>query len=394
MKILCLLLSILVSSVVADDLYSVSLEIEDITCLRSQRSVNDVSIVATTICANAGGTMVKHKKMPLRRTQKISQTLLATKTAKTNNTLSIAFAVVHNLNRSSLLSEKYFQQQKMRQKMFSARFEKFGKNSHHQAIGHLMVPVLRQEIRGKTSNPVGFYAKGHKINGDAQSRSVAIVKVGKDTYKITYLLNFARLQQRQHLKVVLKNVKCFETEDITGKDDFYVAGGRVLSSSTKGKDSYSFCTSPRRINNGQTVTLNHVIFDGEVAKSDEIMFAVVAFDEDAAKDANKIRRITNAIQKVLEKLPTEELLSIDINPFVKGLSDAIVAISKLDKDDNLGKIVFRKKVDDITFPHKTFGKIKTGKKIIVYNLRSKKTFNSFSYRLRFEIQKHSLGVSD
>src|SRR5438552_3815758 len=89
---------------------------------------------------------------------------------------------------------------------------------------------------------------------------------------------------QSHVRVELVNVRCLDTEDVTGADTFYVVGGLTSGDPAKVQGQ----VSPRVwINDGETKPLSVVFFDGLLGQTDILKGGLAAFDEDFAKDWSK-----------------------------------------------------------------------------------------------------------
>jgi hypothetical protein len=140
------------------------------------------------------------------------------------------------------------------------------------------------------------------------------------------------------VRIELLDVKCGNTEDITGADHFYIVG--ALSDGTNTKAAL---TTPIRINDGQTKSFRadqRVIFDAYVPNGVTVRGGLKAYDEDFGKDWSrygpKVTEITNAVATGLKAsgdpraVKAGEILSYAIKGF--GF------FASLDKDDELGKL--------------------------------------------------------
>ena len=142
------------------------------------------------------------------------------------------------------------------------------------------------------------------------------------------------------VRIELLDVKCGNTEDVTGEDEFYIVGALSdgISTNTKG-----VLTTPIGINDGQTKTFpaaQQVIFNGYVLPQDSVRGGLKAFDEDFAKDWSKYGPTVNAMgAKVIEKIaeyshpyavPAAVILGAGLVGFNIG--------AYLDEDDELGKL--------------------------------------------------------
>ncbi len=152
------------------------------------------------------------------------------------------------------------------------------------------------------------------------------------------LLGSVHLQGEDlRIRVELVNVKCGNTEDVTGPDDFYIVS--ALSAGTK-ETSKSAVTKPFKINDGQTKSFaksERVLFDAKVPAKKTVVGGMKAFDEDYAKDWKKQEKaaatVTLALAEAVEKLGPEGETAGKVLRIAFAAYDRI---SSLDKDDCLG----------------------------------------------------------
>ncbi len=142
------------------------------------------------------------------------------------------------------------------------------------------------------------------------------------------------------VRIELLDVKCGNTEDVTGADHLYIVG--ALSDGTNA-NTKGVLTTPFRINDGQTKTFpaaQQVIFNGYVLPQDSVRGGLKAYDEDWAKDWSKY---SSTATKSKDAVVTG--LTASGNP--KAVAAATIldygfkafsAISFLDEDDELGKL--------------------------------------------------------
>ena len=165
------------------------------------------------------------------------------------------------------------------------------------------------------------------------------------------------------VKIILNLIECFETEDITGPDEFYVvaAFGKGIAP--------NFDISPVKrgnwqLNNGQSVEPNVGLFSEEVEFNQEFAFGIRCFDKDASEDltdadlekaARSAERTANeAGQIAREVAPNESALARFALELIKGVImffwDFIKMITGLDKDDFLGEDLFTLAVPGVFNP--------------------------------------------
>lgn len=157
------------------------------------------------------------------------------------------------------------------------------------------------------------------------------------------------------VRIELLDVYCHNTEDVTGADTLYLAGGV-----SDGKQFQPVLTNRMWINDRQTRYFypdRRVIFDAQVPDNKAVHIGLTAWDEDAAKDWARhgewVQRISNQIADELEQLPRDPNIPPQSgNPYEEQDPDpAKVAAALLrvgvkvvdffasrDKDDNLGQL--------------------------------------------------------
>ena len=138
-----------------------------------------------------------------------------------------------------------------------------------------------------------------------------------------------------HVKVILDNVKCKDTEDVFGADEFYLVG-----SITDGGSVNPILVKPFSIKNGKTKKINTVIFDQDVPSERNLKLAIYAYDQDSSHDWKKYgtyaTAISAAVSKGLQAIPNPYTIAAGyILPHIVAGSGVLMS---LDKDDRLGKL--------------------------------------------------------
>ncbi|MFD8382084.1 hypothetical protein ACFV2X_26755 [Streptomyces sp. NPDC059679] len=159
---------------------------------------------------------------------------------------------------------------------------------------------------------------------------------------------------QKHVKIALTSVYCRDTEDITGADEFYVAGG-AGTGPRSGSKSKAILTKPAEINSRQKKILSgdeYVIFDDNVYVDDFVEIGLEFCDKDFneddfdAKYVALVSALTGAIGTAVGSLAT---------PAVGAVAGAILAatppalikvLATIDKDDILGTVQKRVNVAD------------------------------------------------
>jgi hypothetical protein len=139
------------------------------------------------------------------------------------------------------------------------------------------------------------------------------------------------------MRVVLEDVVCYDTEDVTGGDEFYVIGTVTDGGTTKG-----VATRPITINNGQTKRFGiggGTVFDADVPDNRIVKVGLVAFDEDANKDWSRqgdvVTQIAKSVSDGLKLIPNPYTATAGaVLPFAVA---AFGGVMRLDQDDELGQ---------------------------------------------------------
>ncbi len=139
------------------------------------------------------------------------------------------------------------------------------------------------------------------------------------------------------VRIELLNVKCGNTEDVTGADEFYIVG--ALSDGT---NTNAALTSPISINDGQTKSFSsgqQVIFNANVPQGVTVRGGLKAFDEDWAKDWSKYSSTATKIKDavVAGLTASGNPKAVTAATILNYGFQAFSTISSLDKDDQLGK---------------------------------------------------------
>jgi hypothetical protein len=138
------------------------------------------------------------------------------------------------------------------------------------------------------------------------------------------------------VSVELQDVVCADTEDVTGADDFYLVGAVSGSDVTKG-----LVTVPVSVNDGETRPFGDgggVVFSADLAASETLKIALLAYDEDSSKDwaqyGEWAQRVGDAVGTGLSQVPWPWLkVAGTMIPYAV---KAVGTIMSLDQDDKLG----------------------------------------------------------
>lgn len=187
------------------------------------------------------------------------------------------------------------------------------------------------------------------------------------------------------IRVELKEVECRNPEDIGG-DEFYLVG----SVTDGNKDNIGvILTKPIKIKKKQTKSLESVkgggiVFDADVPENGTLKIAMVAYDEDSAKDWSKhgdmVEKISYGVSSGLAA--TSNPYAILAGGILQFATKAVGGIMKLDKDDKLGTLeenksvrsLAREKTENWNFSKKPKN-------------RFKRWWSSWDYTVRYKITK-------
>ena len=179
------------------------------------------------------------------------------------------------------------------------------------------------------------------------------------------------------MRVVLQDVVCNDTEDVTGADEFYVTGAV-----SDGPNNAGVLTRPIRINNGQTTEFGEgggTVFDADVPNKSILKVVLIAFDADSSKDWSQHGEAVTGISQSV----SAGLSSIDdpytaaagvILPFV---IQGVGGIMGLDKDDELGQHLRE-------FP---VGATPDGEHLQLWTLSQAGLYSGWNYTVRYKIIK-------
>jgi hypothetical protein len=140
------------------------------------------------------------------------------------------------------------------------------------------------------------------------------------------------------VRVWLNDVRCTDTEDVTGADEFYLIGAV-----SDGEHTSPILTRPQSINNGQTISPvvngTNLVFDHDVPEDRVLKVALAAFDEDSGKDWNRygeyVGAVGTGVSEVLKRIPNPYTIAAGfVLPYAIG---AVGAIASMDQDDPLGE---------------------------------------------------------
>ena len=142
----------------------------------------------------------------------------------------------------------------------------------------------------------------------------------------------------KQVRIEVLNVKCGNTEDVTGADEFYIAA--ALSDGTNTNAAF---TSPISINNGQTKSFSsaqQILFNANVPQGVTVRGGLKAFDEDWAKDWSKYSSTATKIKDAV-------VAGLNASGNPKAVTAATIlnygfqvfsTLSYFDQDDQLGKL--------------------------------------------------------
>ena len=142
-----------------------------------------------------------------------------------------------------------------------------------------------------------------------------------------------------HVTIELIDVYCGNTEDVTGKDEFYILGGvTVFDTNTSTKDpslATPILTKPVSINNRETKSLQYTAFDAQVKGTSVIYLEMAAYDEDVARDWSQYQTwvgIAGSAVSGIVGIVGTPIAGVVVGAVIGALNQAI----GWDEDDRLG----------------------------------------------------------
>lgn len=143
--------------------------------------------------------------------------------------------------------------------------------------------------------------------------------------------------QNIRIRVVIDKIQVFNTEDVTGGDEFYLHGVMGIQQTNGVKVARPFVVPPMTLHAGETRVLNLPVFEAVLPPGTAVSGQVAAYDEDIAKDWYYFKQnLIGAAYDATKDLATSTrgLLSY----VGMGLNGGLVVIDQLlgsDKDDRL-----------------------------------------------------------
>jgi len=134
--------------------------------------------------------------------------------------------------------------------------------------------------------------------------------------------------------VYLDEVRCYDTEDTTGKDEVYVIGAVKTSDNST---SEGFVTRPIGIDDGNSLKFGPgggYVFDRQLPRNGLFQIEMIALDSDTAKDADDYVMAKNTIDKALAAVPNPRVAVVGSLTL-----DAAESVVRMDKDDQLGTLL-------------------------------------------------------
>ena len=180
------------------------------------------------------------------------------------------------------------------------------------------------------------------------------------------------------IQVSLKDVTCYDTEDVTGADEFYLTGAV-----SNGIETSPVLTVPVSINDKETKPFQQgggLVFDKDLSENSDLKIALIAFDEDAEKDWTKygdfVTKIGSSVSQGLKTIPRPETaIAGAIIPYV---ISGVGIIMKLDKDDQLGQYTYNVNV----------GALANGENRQIWTFQGGSGwYSSWKYQVRYTITK-------
>ena len=146
----------------------------------------------------------------------------------------------------------------------------------------------------------------------------------------------------RHVVLRLVSVRADDTEDVTGADDLYLAGGLRI-----GQHAQPTQLAPTSINDGQAVSLDGSLAADGVKGNDRLSIITNATDQDFGRDWQQyepaVTTVGTAIYASAMLIPATAPYAIAAAPAVGAAYKTFNAISLADKDD----ILADQRVDDL-----------------------------------------------
>ncbi|MFD8197568.1 glycine zipper domain-containing protein [Streptomyces wuyuanensis] len=166
---------------------------------------------------------------------------------------------------------------------------------------------------------------------------------------------------QKHVRIALKSVTCRDTEDLTGADEFYVAGG-AGTGSLSGHKSKAILTKPIDINTNETKLFpveQAVVFDDNVAVDDFVEVGLEFMDKDFEvedfdpKYQALVLALTTAVGAAVGSLVAPGVGTV-AGAILGATPGALVKVmATMDKDDLLGTV--QKRFDLKDYPEGRHG---------------------------------------
>ncbi|MFE7114823.1 hypothetical protein ACFU99_05290 [Streptomyces sp. NPDC057654] len=163
-------------------------------------------------------------------------------------------------------------------------------------------------------------------------------------------------EEGKRIVVRLKDVHCKNTEDMSGTDEFYIAGGGGTGPDS-GRTHTAILTKPIEISKGQTSIFppeESVVFDGRVHANDFIEISLQFFDEDfkVKKDFDDkykalVAALATAVGAAVTSVGTPVAGAVAAAIFTATVPALLKVLESIDKDDTLGIVEKRIELKDL-----------------------------------------------
>ncbi|MFE4590585.1 hypothetical protein [Streptomyces laurentii] len=160
----------------------------------------------------------------------------------------------------------------------------------------------------------------------------------------------------KHVTVLLVDVQCGNTEDVTGDDEIFVVGGGGTGP-LSGKESTAILTNVIAINDGMVKQFpkgESIVFDGDVRTDDIVEVALQVYDEDfsTAKDVDEkyqalLTAVSAAVGAAVSSVATPAVGGIASGIFGAASAALLKVVDTIDKDDLIGTVQKRIEVKDL-----------------------------------------------
>jgi hypothetical protein len=141
--------------------------------------------------------------------------------------------------------------------------------------------------------------------------------------------------QTVNVRIELLDIRCNDTEDVTGADEFF-----LVAAMSDGRQTRGLVTRPIDIDAGQKRTFakdQRLFFEGNVPRGRTVKGGLIAYDEDYAKDWSKQKDMAKAITDGVAGI-VAAAGEVRAAAILEAAYHAWDRIASLDTDDVLGRV--------------------------------------------------------